>query len=236
MSSGLKTESHLKDLMVTLGHQFEDIELLNLSLTHSSLIGEDKLHTVSNERLEFVGDRVLGLIVAELLLERFPEENEGDLSRRHAALVRMKTLGHVATSLNLGKFIHMSRGEERMGGRKHPALLADTCEAIIAALYIDGGLNAATSFIKKNWLPLIESTSLPPKDAKTTLQEWAQKLGLPVPIYREIERNGPAHEPVFTVVVEVMGHEQFTGCGLSKRAAEQQAAENMLKTVTCAKN
>ena len=236
MSLGLKNKLDLKDLMVTLGHQFEDVELLNLSLTHSSLIGEDKFHVESNERLEFVGDRVLGLVVAELLLDLFPDENEGDLSRRHAALVRMETLGHIATSLNLGKFIHMSRGEERMGGRKHLALLADTCEAIIAALYIDGGLNAATMFIKKNWLPHIGIAQLPPKDAKTMLQEWAQKLGLSLPYYREIDRNGPAHEPVFTVVVEVMGQEQFTGCGLSKRAAEQQAAENMLKTVTCAKN
>ena len=221
--------------MVILGHQFEDIELLNLSLTHSSLIGEDKLHTVSNERLEFVGDRVLGLVVSELLLERFPEENEGDLSRRHAALVRMETLGDVATSFNLGKFVHMSRGEELMGGRKHLALLADTCEAIIAALYLDGGLNAATRFIKKNWLPHIELAPMPPKDAKTMLQEWAQKVGLPVPHYQEIERDGPAHAPVFTVAVEVVGQKQFTGCGLSKRAAEQQAAENMLKKIACDK-
>ena len=234
MSSGLKTKFHLKDLMVILGHEFEDIELLNLSLTHSSLIGEDKFHSESNERLEFVGDRVLGLVIADLLLELFPNENEGDLSRRHAALVRMETLGHIATSLNLGKFIHMSRGEDRMGGRKHLALLADTCEAIIAALYIDGGLDVTTTFIKQNWLPLIELAQLPPKDAKTMLQEWAQKLGLPVPHYLEIERNGPAHEPVFTVVVEVVGYEQFTGCGLSKRAAEQQAAEKFLKTVTSA--
>ena len=228
-----ETSEKLKDLMLTLGHGFRDIKVLKLALTHSSLIGENKHSYSSNERLEFLGDRILGLIIAELLVNLFPNENEGDLSRRHAELVRMETLGKVANSLQLGTFVFMAKGEERMGGRENSSLLADVCEAVIAALYIDGGLETASNFIEDNWQPFLKLNPIPPKDAKTILQEWAQKRGLPLPDYREIRRSGPAHQPNFTIAVTVVGEKQFSGSGQSKRAAEQKAAENMLKRISC---
>ena len=122
-----------------------------------------------------------------MLLEGFPKEDEGEISRRHAALVKMETLARIAVTLDLGNFINMSRGEERMGGREQPAVLADTCEAIIAALYLDGGLDAASNFIRSNWQTVIDQTPLPPKDAKTMLQEWAQQKGLYAQVYDTTE-------------------------------------------------
>lgn len=228
-----ETPDKLNELMAALGHSFTDIQVLKLALTHSSLIGEDKFSNFSNERLEFLGDRILGLIIAEILLNLFPNEDEGDLSRRHAELVRMETLGKVASSLQLGNFVFMAKGEERMGGRNNPSLLSDVCEAVIAALYMDGGFKTASKFIEDNWQPFLQLNPIPPKDSKTMLQEWAQKRGLPVPYYKEIERSGPAHEPIFTIAVTVVGERQFSGTGQSKRAAEQEAAENMLKKLNC---
>jgi ribonuclease-3 len=141
---------------------------------------------ISYERLEFLGDRVLGLIIAKLLFQRFPAEPEGDLARRLAALVRKETLA---------------------GGAENPSVLADACEAVIGALYLDGGLAAAERFVLSYWTPFLEAEDTPPQDAKTALQEWAQGRALPLPAYREVARNGPPHEPHFTVEVRVEGHE-----------------------------
>ena len=222
--------------MNTIGYAFKDFQLLKLALTHSSLTAGEILPINSNERLEFLGDRVLGLVIAVMLLEGFPKEDEGEISRRHAALVKMETLARIAVTLDLGNFINMSRGEERMGGREQPAVLADTGEAIIAALYLDGGLDAASNFIRSNWQTVIDQTPLPPKDAKTMLQEWAQQKGLPIPSYTEILREGPAHKPIFTVAVEVVSQGQFVGSGYSKRNAEQKAAEQMLENIPFAEH
>ena len=159
----------------------------------------------------------------------FPNENEGDISRRHADLVRMETLNRVSRNLELGRHVQMSRGEEQSGGRENSALLSDVCEAVIAALYQDGGLDVARAFIEKHWAPLIEENLLPPKDAKTTLQEWAQGEGHPLPLYTETGRDGPDHAPSFTVQVTVKGLEPASGKGGSKRLAEQAAAASLLK-------
>jgi len=229
MADPLPPETDLSLLMADVGHTFENSNLLRNAVTHSSLIGDDSRHTESNERQEFLGDRVLGLVVAEMLLGRFPTENEGDISRRHAALVRMETLARVATEIHLGRYIHMSRGEERSGGRKSASLLADACEAVISALYQDGGLEAARGFIESRWSPLISEDLTPPKDAKTTLQEWAQGDGKPLPEYKETGREGPDHDPIFTVEVRVKGFDPVSGMGGSKRLAEQDAASRMLK-------
>ena len=183
---------------------------------------------MDNERLEFLGDRVLSLVVADLLMARFPVESEGDLSRRHAALVRPETLARIARETEIDKALLLSRTEEDGGGRENPALLADVCEAIIGALYVDGGLDAARRFIESEWPRLMEENPLPPQDAKTALQEWAQGSGRPLPRYREIARKGPAHVPVFTVEVEVAGSSPARGEGASKRVAEQAAAAAML--------
>lgn len=229
MPDPLPTETNFNFLMAKIGHIFKDTELLRHALTHSSLIGDDSRHAESNERQEFLGDRVLGLIVADMLLARFPNEHEGDISRRHAALVRMATLGRVAGDLELGRHVRMSRGEEQSGGRENASLLSDVCEAVIAALYQDGGLEVARAFIEKHWEPLIEENLLPPKDAKTALQEWAQGEGHALPLYTQTDRDGPDHNPEFTVEAAVNGLGSASGKGRSKRLAEQVAAAKLLK-------
>jgi ribonuclease-3 len=175
--------------------------------------------------LEFLGDRVLGLIVAEMLLETFPDEDEGMIARRHAALVRAEALTRVARDVGLGGALRLK------GERPNPAILADACEAVIGALYLDGGLDAASRFVRQAWQELLAETPAPPKDAKTELQEWAQGRALPLPSYREIGREGPAHAPVFTVEVDVTGLPPIRAQGASKRTAEQRAAEQMLVKV-----
>ena len=165
---------------------------------------------------------MLSLIVADMLVARFPNEHEGDISRRHADLVRMETLNRVSRNLELGRHVQMSRGEEQSGGRENSALLSDVCEAVIAALYQDGGLDVARAFIEKHWAPLIEENLLPPKDAKTTLQEWAQGEGHPLPLYTETGRDGPDHD-LFHRGSRRNGLEPASGRGGSKRLAEQAA-------------
>ncbi|MCH8138711.1 MAG: ribonuclease III, partial [Proteobacteria bacterium] len=180
-----------------LGHRFARPELLVRALTHPSAAQHRGARDDSYERLEFLGDRVLGLIVADILLARFPDEAEGALAVRHADLVRRETLAEVAGELGLERHLRLAKGEEAAGERRNPALLANACEAVIGALYLDGGLDAARGLIESFWMARIESASEPPQDAKTGLQEWAQKRGLALPHYREVGREGPAHEPHF---------------------------------------
>jgi ribonuclease-3 len=197
------------------------------ALTHRSAIGG--METRSYERLEFLGDRVLGLIVAEMLYDRYPREPEGFLARRHAALVRREALARVARVVDVGRLIVLSRGEEDAGGRDSDAILADVCEALLGALYVDGGLAAAAAFVTAHWPAMMEESAAPPKDAKTALQEWAQSRGLPLPAYRTLAAEGPDHNPVFTVEVAVSGHPAATASGPSKRVAAQAAAAALLE-------
>jgi ribonuclease-3 len=208
-----------------LGHRFARPELLTQALSHPSL-GHGRQHrrVTPYERLEFLGDRVLGLVVADMLFHRFPDEPEGWLARRHAALVCRETLARVAVSVGIDAALQMSRGEEEAGGRGNPATLADACEAVIGALYSDAGLDVAAAFVRAQWEPLMEEATGPPKDAKTALQEWAQGSGKPLPVYRTIGQEGPPHDPMFLVSVEVEGLEPDSGRGSSKRTAEQAAA------------
>ncbi len=214
-----------------LGHQFSDDQILFRALTHSSHANLIALQGGSNERLEFLGDRVLGLVVADMLLQKFPVEEEGDIAKRHTALVRQEALVRVAESIGLGEYIAMSRGEEETGGRKNASILSDCCEAVIAALYIDGGLVAARNFIETHWKPLLEEDLVPPKDPKTALQEWTQANNLPLPIYNEISRQGPDHQPVFEIEARVKNMTPVTASGASKREAEQKAAEVLLEVI-----
>lgn len=220
----------LDALAARLGHRFERPRLLRQALTHASGLKRGR-HGDSYERLEFLGDRVLSLVIAELLFDRFPDEREGEIARRHAALVRGETLAEVAAEVDLGASVLMSRGEAEAGGRENPAILADVCEAVIAALYLDGGLDCAGGFIARHWRPLIDAAGEPPTDAKTTLQEWAQARSLPLPGYREIGREGPDHDPLFTIEVSVDGHAPVRATGASKRAAEQAAAAGLLRAL-----
>tara|TARA_R110002072_G_scaffold227695_1_gene384522 strand:- start:1138 stop:1827 length:690 start_codon:yes stop_codon:yes gene_type:complete len=210
-----------------LGYSFTDRNRLHLALTHSSL--KQSRTDPSYERLEFLGDRVLGLVIAELMLERFPDAAEGKLAPRLAALVSGATLADVARSLDLGAYILMTDGEAAAGTNARKSVLADCCEAVIGALYLDGGLAAAGEFIRRVWEPLIEDVE--PRVAKTELQEWLQGRGLPLPVYEVVERTGPSHKPVFTVELTVSGQDPVRATGTSKRAAELRAAGEMLRMI-----
>jgi len=214
-----------------IGYRFRAPDLLIEALNHSSAAGTAKCTQRSYERLEFLGDRVLGLVIAQALHERFPSESVGDIARRHAMLVKRGALDHVARSIGLADLVRMSRGEEESGGRDNPALLADACEALIAAIYLDGGLNAAAAFITGHWLELIERHVTPPRDPKTALQEWLQARGIQPPGYREVMRSGPAHAPVFCVEVSASGYAPVQASGPSKRSAERAAAQILLHTI-----
>lgn len=209
--------SDLDALARSLGHAFTDRTLLERALTHASVESGE-----SYERLEFLGDRVLGLVVAQMLLDRFPSENEGQIGRRFAALVNAQTLARVGAELGLDGHIRAGAGVT------NDAILADVVEALIAALYRDGGLGAAARFVRNVWEPLIETVARPPSDPKTALQEWAQAGTRGLPSYREVGRAGPDHAPTFTVEVQVEGFEPARATGPSKRAAEREAASIML--------
>jgi len=209
-----------------LGHRFANLDLLARALRHSSA-QERGATNVSNERLEFMGDRVLGLVIAEWLLGAFPEADEGDLAVRYNALVRKEACADVAERIDLGKYLVLGSGEDRGGGRKKAAILADACEAVIAALYLDGGLPVAQRFIEVEWEPLLSEPTRR-VDAKTALQEWTQGRGIGIPSYKAVDRSGPDHAPVFEVQVEVNSLSPAKGSGSSKRIAEQSAARAML--------
>jgi ribonuclease-3 len=214
-------------LETVLGHAFADRGLLSQALTHRGALGvkgtRDPKRGAANERLEFLGDRVLGLVVAEALLKEFPGENEGALAQRLAALVSAPALTRVAEELLLRPHLSVAPGHEA-----EPGVLADACEAIIAAIYLDGGLTAAKPFILRYWEPLLRADLAPPKDPKTTLQEWAQARGLPLPIYRILKETGPAHAPSFIMAVSVIGHPEAHGEGRTKRTATRAAATALL--------
>ena len=207
-----------------LAHAFTHDDLLTEALTHPSAIARRGTKRRHYERLEFLGDRVLGLIVADLLWRRFPTEAEGEMTRRHAHLVRREALAEVAHAVGLGRHLIVSKSEDTAGVRDNPRVLADVCEAVIAALYLDGGLAVAARFVERWWEPRLTALGGPPRDPKTALQEWAQARGLPLPAYRSVPGEGPAHRRIFTVTVRVEGLPPATATGSSKRAAETAAA------------
>jgi ribonuclease-3 len=218
----------VRNLIDALDYGFRAPDLLMDALTHPSANGA---RGRAFERLEFLGDRVLGLVVADMLLRRFPEEAEGHLARRQAQLVRRETLARVARTLGIDRAVILSKGEDEGAGRGNPALLADACEAVLGAVFADGGLDAAARIIRARWEPLVAEAAAPPRDAKTALQEWAQGRGLPLPAYAVLEQAGSAHEPNFHVSVAVQG-KSGEGRGTSKRVAEQAAAAALLEQLT----
>ena len=226
--SAMTSEPRTAELERRIGHRFARPGLLREALTHSSAVRFGRRLPRSYERLEFLGDRVLGLMIADLLIRRFPDEGEGALSRRHAALVRKETLAEIAAELSLGDWLVVGRSEEDAGGRSNPATLADALEALIGALHLDGGFEAAAGFIERHWRERLDAMVEPPRDAKTTLQEWAQGRGLPLPDYRVVASSGPAHAPSFEIEVVLPGLPPVRAAGGSKRAAERSAAEQLL--------
>jgi len=217
-----------------LGHEFTNQDLLAEALTHPSALARRGGKRRHYERLEFLGDRVLGLVVAELLWRRFPNEAEGELTRRHADLVRRDAVAEVAHALGLKPHLIVSPSEDAAGVRDNPRVLADVCEAVIAALYLDGGLAVAAAFVERWWEARLRASGAPPRDPKTALQEWAQKRGLPIPVYRTVPGDGPAHRRIFTVTVRVEGLPPATATGRSKRAAETAAAAAALAALDAA--
>lgn len=213
-------------LETRIGYAFKDKELLERALTHSSY-GEGRTRLRTYERLEFLGDRVLGLMTAEALFKVFDTADEGALAPRLNSLVRKETCAEVAREIELGDALRMGRSEERHG-RSKTSILGDACEALIAALYLDGGREAAQQFYETYWGARIEALRTKPKDPKSALQEWAARAGHGVPHYSLAERKGPDHRPHFTVSVEVAPLPAALGEGGSKQAAEREAAANLL--------
>jgi ribonuclease-3 len=214
-------------LETTIGYHFNDAALLNQALTHvSAITGGNRAN--SYQRLEFLGDHVLGLVISDMLFRTFPKADEGELSRRLADLVRRESCADVARAIDLGTALKLGASEANAGGRVRTAILADACEGLIGAVFIDGGYAAATAMIERLWGERMRAPARPLRDSKTVLQEWAQARGLPTPVYREVARTGPHHSPEFRVRVVLPNHEQIEGLGPSKRAAEQAAAAAML--------
>ena len=216
-------DDRYREFQEKLGCKFRSPDLLRLALTHSST------GSASNyERLEFLGDRVLGLVMAEIIYGIFPNESEGDLAKRHAALVQGDTLGEIALALGLGGVMELSGAERASGGARNEHILADALEAVIGALYLDAGLAACRAAIEKLWDDRIHVMKEPPQDAKTSLQEWAQERGLSLPVYEVTGREGPDHAPLFEISVSVGDFPPAAAKGSSRRAAEKEAARILL--------
>ena len=212
-----------------IGYRFNDLGLLERALTHISALSGPRHPTGSYQRLEFLGDHVLGLVVSEMLFRDFPRANEGELSRRLADLVRKDACADVARVIDLGAALKLGSSEVQAGGRQRTTILADACEALIGAVFLDGGYAVAAEFIDRLWRDRMLTPVRPLRDAKTILQEWAQGRGLSTPTYREIARTGPHHDPEFRVAVDLPDRPPAEGVGRSKRAAEQAAATAMLE-------
>lgn len=222
-------EGPRRALMDALGHDFADPSLLERALTHSSIANRAR---PDNQRLEFLGDRVLALVVAEALLAEDAKANEGQIAPRFNALVRKETCAEIAAEVGVGEALILGRSEAMTGGRRKTALLGDAMEAVIAAIYLDAGMEAARGVILRLWGPRVAGAAKDARDAKTRLQEWAQAEGLDLPRYAVIDRRGPDHKPVFTVEVRVEGHGAASAQARSKRDAEQAAAAELLEKVS----
>jgi ribonuclease-3 len=229
-----------KALETALGYKFKSEAMLEQALTHSSVRGADAKRQ-DNERLEFVGDRVLGLAIVEMLHENHPKAKEGEIARHYNALVRAEACAHVARTIDLGASMKLSTSEAESGGRDKDGILADAMEAVLGAVFLDGGYLKARDVVRRIWIVDGRSRSAAPNggvgdvaahiDPKSALQEWAQGRGLPLPRYSSPERTGPDHAPVFTAEVALPGWQAARGTGLSKRTAEQAAARELLTAV-----
>jgi len=217
---------NLAVLQKAIGYSFKDEGLLNIALTHSST-GQDENY----ERLEFLGDRVLGLVIAELLFRRFPKEPEGDLAKRLASLVQGAMLAELSSGISLGAYIALSDSERGAGGAANENILADVYEALIGALYLDGGFEPCRNLIESQWADVLHMMKKPPQHPKTSLQEWAQGQGLPLPAYEISGQSGPDHAPVFDVRLEIKGHGHVEAQGKSRQEAEKLAAVLFLEKI-----
>lgn len=221
----MKLSSELRAFQDRLGHQFKKPELLAQAVTHASMSSANR---DDNQRMEFLGDRVLGLVMAEALLSSDKGATEGQLAPRFNALVRKETCADVAREIDLGAVLRLGRSEMLSGGRRKQALLGDAIEAVIAAVYLDGGFDAARALILRLWGARVHDVEEDARDPKTALQEWAQARGLQPPRYDEVRREGPDHAPVFTIAARLATGESSEAVAGSKRQAEQAAAQALL--------
>lgn len=221
----MRLAADLKAFEARIGYHFAKPELLIRALTHASIGSATR---PDNQRLEFLGDRVLGLVMAEALLQADTGASEGQLAPRFNALVRKEACADVAREVGLGDVLKLGRSEMLSGGRRKEALLGDALEALIAAVYADGGFDAARALVLRLWAGRIGAVEDDARDAKTSLQEWAQARGMPPPTYTQTGREGPDHQPVFTVEVVLTDGARAVSQAGSKRVAEQQAARDLL--------
>ena len=224
----MKLAAELQAFAARLGHEFHRPELLLRALTHASISGPAR---PDNQRLEFLGDRVLGLVMAEALLAADKGASEGQLAPRFNALVRKEACADVARELDLGEALRLGRSETLTGGRRKEALLGDAMEAVIAAVYLDAGFEAAKAMVIRLWGDRIGRVEADARDAKTSLQEWAQGRGLAPPDYVLVARTGPDHAPVFTIEARLATGQSARATAGAKRQAEQAAAKALLETV-----
>lgn len=221
----MKLSGEMQSFAARLGHEFARPELLARALTHPSFTTTSKQN---NQRLEFLGDRVLGLVVAEALMEADAQASEGQLSPRFHVLVNKETCADVAREIGLGAVLRLGRSEMQSGGRRKEALLGDAMEAVIAAVYRDGGFAAARSVVLRHWRARVEGVEADAKDAKTALQEWAQARGLPPPVYELRSREGEGHEFIFHMAAVLGNGEEAVGKARRKKLAEHEAARALL--------
>lgn len=218
----------LDEIEARIGHVFADRSLLGRAMTHPSAVSGIEKRSGSYQRLEFLGDRVLGLAVASMLFAALPDEDEGTLSRRLSDLVRAETCAEVAVELGLGEGVQVGPTESQSAVGKRAGVLADLCEAVIGAIYLDAGWEPAEAFVMRNWRARLTAGASPQRDAKSALQEWAQGRGLATPVYRVVSRSGPDHAPMFTMAVVIPGLADGIGEGPAKRQAEIAAATTVL--------
>ena len=222
----MRLGADLEEFSDRLGHKFQRPDLLNRAVTHASISSGTR---PDNQRLEFLGDRVLGLVMAEALLDADRDASEGVLAPRFNALVRRETCADMAREVDLGAVLKLGRSEMMSGGRRKEALLADAMEAVIAAVYLDGGFDAARDVVLGLWGKRVQTVKTDARDSKTSLQEWAQARGQTPPDYVEVAREGPDHAPIFTVEARLQGGDIAKASAASKRSAEQAAAAALLK-------
>lgn len=225
----MKLSGELSAFCDRIGHRFADPSLIIRAVTHASIV---TAHRDDNQRLEFLGDRVLGLVMADALLAAYPDAAEGLLAPRYNALVRREACADVAREIDLGKVLKLGRSEMKSGGRRKEALLADAMEAVIAAVFLDAGFDTAQNLVLRLWGDRVHNVAEDARDAKTALQEWAQARGEPPPAYVETARSGPDHQPQFTIEVRLSSGPVEAATAGSKRQAEQAAAQALLEKVT----
>lgn len=213
------------ELEEKLGYHFKTKAFLEQALTHSSKGASN------NERIEFLGDRVLNLVMAEALFKKFPDENEGNLAKRHSALVQGRMLAVIGGNISIGKHIILSEAERLSGGASNENILSDAMEAVLGAVFLDGGFDSARELTLRLWDEYLMTVTEAQQDPKTELQEWVQARGLPLPEYEIVNRSGPDHAPLFEIEVRVRGVDPVSAEGSSRRVAEKAAASNMLRVL-----